>query len=123
MQGLLRSSFIPGLFILCVCACFLFTVKYQVQQLNKHLKTISEKIVETKKDIHILKAELTYLGKPEKLKKIIGDKLNLVTPSKNQIMSESKFKQLIAVKIEEAREEEVRRKIEAKNEVKNEPNS
>ena len=107
MFGFLRSSFVPGLILLGVCACSLFAIKYHVQLLNKNLKGINAEILETKKNIHVLKAELTYLSKPEKIKKISDEKLDLVYASKSQVISQSKFKNLVNSKLEEKRIKEI----------------
>lgn len=101
MYSFFKNSLVPGLVILCICAAGLFTIKYRVQLLNKELKKNSDEIVAAKKDIHILKAELTYLGKPEKLKKVMHNKLDMVVPSKDQIINEDKFKQLLLIKAHE----------------------
>lgn len=84
---ILRSSFIPGLIVLTIAASFLFVIKHEVQSLNRNLKQINSQILLEKENIHVLNAELAYLANPKRIKKLVGEKLNLQIPKAGQIVS------------------------------------
>jgi cell division protein FtsL len=89
MFKLLKSSITTYLFILAISAAFLFAIKHKVQNLNKELNEINSKIVSEKENIHILKAEYTYLTNPKRIKKLIDSNLALQTVKPDQIVEPS----------------------------------
>ena len=89
MIKLLKSSITTYLFILAISAAFLFAIKHKVQNLNKELNEINSKIVAEKENIHILKAEYTYLTNPKRIKKLIDSNLALQTVKPDQIVEPS----------------------------------
>jgi len=46
----------------------LFSVKYQVQDLEQELVGLNRSIIDERKSIHVLKAEWSHLNNPERLK-------------------------------------------------------
>lgn len=92
MYHVIKSSFIPGLIILAICAVFLFTIKYKVQILNKELNNINSQILTEKENIHVLQAEYAYLTSHKRIQKLADQHLNLQTPKPHQIIEFEKFK-------------------------------
>lgn len=88
MMRALKVSIFPYLLILLVCAAFLFTIKYKVQNLNKDVKAVNSRILSEKENIHILKAEYTYLTNPKRIKKLVDQHLNLQTIKPEQIVKD-----------------------------------
>ncbi len=89
MVKLLKSSITTYLFILAISAAFLFAIKHKVQVLNKQLNEINTKIISEKENIHILKAEYTYLTNPKRIKKLVDSNLALQTIKPDQIIEPS----------------------------------
>ena len=94
----LRSSFVPGLIVLTIAASFLFVIKHKVQNLNRDVKQINSQILLEKENIHVLNAELAYLTNPKRIKKLVGEKLNLQIPKAEQIVSLDDLPRLILQK-------------------------
>ncbi len=92
MVKLLKSSVTTYLVILAVSAAFLFAIKHKVQMLSKELKELNQKIISEKENIHILKAEYTYLTNPKRIKKLIDSNLALQTIKPNQIIEPQEIK-------------------------------
>ncbi len=86
MLKLLKSSVTTYLLILAISAAFLFAIKHKVQMLSKELKEINTKIISEKENIHILKAEYTYLTNPKRIKKLVDSNLALQTVKPDQIV-------------------------------------
>lgn len=86
MLKLLKSSVTTYLLILAISAAFLFAIKHKVQMLSKELKEINAKIISEKENIHILKAEYTYLTNPKRIKKLVDSNLALQTVKPDQIV-------------------------------------
>ncbi len=86
MLKLLKSSVTTYLLILAISAAFLFAIKHKVQTLSKELKEINTKIISEKENIHILKAEYTYLTNPKRIKKLVDSNLALQTVRPDQIV-------------------------------------
>ena len=55
----------------------LFQIKYKVQNLRKDLTEIQRQILQEKEEIHVLKAEWTYLNQPDRLKRLADQYLKL----------------------------------------------
>ena len=65
----------------------LFHVKYQVQTLEDRLAKINRAIVREQKQIHVLRAEWTYLDRPERIERLAKKYLDLAPPKASQIGS------------------------------------
>ncbi len=112
----MRSSLIPGLLLLAASASALFTIKFNVQQVRNKLKEVKLNIVEEKKSMHVLNAELTYLSRPDSIKKIADQKLQLSIIKKEQSISRDTFNKIIQQKYQEKLAKELQVKIDAKQE-------
>ena len=55
----------------------LFVVKYKVQDLNDELASLKSKIRVEQETVHVLKAEWSYLNRPERLEKLATRHLEL----------------------------------------------
>lgn len=63
----------------------LFYMKYEVQGLEKQLARIKRDTNRQHEAIHILKAEWSYLNRPDRLRVLINDRLDLQPVQRNQI--------------------------------------
>ena len=64
-------------FLIVVVGISLYQIKFFITQNEAALKTIKAKIVNTKSDLEILNAELSYLKRPDRIEKIALTKLEL----------------------------------------------
>ncbi|MGE5540336.1 MAG: cell division protein FtsL [Gemmatimonas sp.] len=65
----------------------LFHVKYQVQALEDRLAKLNRDIVREQAQIHVLRAEWTYLNRPERIEELANKYLQLAAPKASQIGS------------------------------------
>jgi cell division protein FtsL len=65
----------------------LFHVKYQVQALEDRLAKLNRSIVLEQEQIHVLRAEWTYLDRPERIEQLAKKYLELAPPKASQIGS------------------------------------
>lgn len=79
MIHLLKPSSIIGLLILMLSCFLLFQIKYKVENLMREANNVERSIFRTNEDIHILKAEWSYLTQPDNIAKIARKKLDLTT--------------------------------------------
>ena len=63
----------------------LFHVKYQVQKLEDQLTKLNRDIVREQDQIHVLKAEWTYLNRPERIEELSKKFLDLAAPKPSQM--------------------------------------
>jgi cell division protein FtsL len=63
----------------------LFHLKYQVQALEDQLAKLNRSIVHEQEQIHVLRAEWTYLDRPERIEQLAQKYLDLAPPKANQI--------------------------------------
>lgn len=84
---LLKPSSIVGILALLISSIILFDIKYKVQNTRKELNKVEAEIIQNKEDIHILKAELSYITKPEILAKLSQKHLNLVPVDPKKVKS------------------------------------
>ena len=64
-------------FLIVFVAISLYQVKHFITQKELELAAINQKIINTKSDLNILKAELSYLKRPNRIEKIARNKLDL----------------------------------------------
>jgi cell division protein FtsL len=65
----------------------LFHVKYQVQALEDRLAKLNRDIVREQAQIHVLRAEWSYLNRPERIEELANRHLALAPPKATQIGS------------------------------------
>jgi len=76
-------------FILCLVTVFgLFTVKDNVMTLKVELQEVKKQVQNEEDAIRILKAELAYLGSPERIHKLASKHLDLEKPRVTQMISD-----------------------------------
>jgi cell division protein FtsL len=63
----------------------LFHLKYQVQALEDQLAKLNRSIVHEQEQIHVLRAEWTYLDRPERIEQLAKKYLDLAPPKASQI--------------------------------------
>ena len=64
-------------FLIVFVAISLYQVKHFITQKELELAAINRKIINTQSDLNILKAELSYLKRPNRIEKIARNKLDL----------------------------------------------
>ncbi len=65
------------IFLILIVGISLYQIKFSINENEIALRTIKAKIDDTKSDINILNAELSYLKRPERIEKIALNKLEL----------------------------------------------
>lgn len=73
----MRPAALLGIALLALSIFALFQVKYKVQNLHRDLAEIERQIAIDKKTIHVLEAEWAYLNRPERLKQLADQYLDL----------------------------------------------
>ena len=64
-------------FLIVFVAISLYQIKYFITQKEVELSVINKKITNTKSDLNILKAELSYLKRPQRIENLAKEKLKL----------------------------------------------
>lgn len=90
MTRILKYSIIPYILVLILSITFLFTVKYKVQNLAREIKTLNKQIVTEKQNLHVLKAEYTYLSNPKRIKSLADVHLKLKPVKSTQVIRSPK---------------------------------
>ena len=65
------------IFIILFVAISLYQIKHFITKKELELANITNSIIDLRSDINILKAELNYLKRPDRIEKIALDKLGL----------------------------------------------
>ena len=65
------------IFLIVFVAISLYQVKYLITQKELELSVINKNIIRTETDLNILKAELSYLKRPERIENLAKNKLEL----------------------------------------------
>ena len=65
------------IFLILIVGISLYQIKFSINESEIALRTIKAKIDDTKSDIEILNAELSYLKRPERIEKIALNILEL----------------------------------------------
>ena len=65
------------IFLILIVGITLYQIKFSINDNEIVLKNIKAKIDDTKSDIEILNAEISYLKRPERIEKIALNKLEL----------------------------------------------
>ena len=65
------------IFVIIFIAISLYQIKFFITKKEIALVKINKQIKNTQLDLYILKAELTYLKRPDRLEKIAKNKLNM----------------------------------------------
>ena len=80
-----RAILIVWLVLLTLSAYGLFSIKYRVYDLKRDVAEVNRQLADEKNEIHVLKAEWTYLTKPERLRELASKHLGLEPVSVAQI--------------------------------------
>lgn len=65
------------IFVIIFVAISLYQIKFFITKKEIELAKINNQIKNTQSDLYILKAELSYLKRPDRLEKIAKNKLNM----------------------------------------------
>ena len=66
-----------AIFVIIFIAISLYQIKYFITKKEMELAKINKQIKNTQLDLYILKAELSYLKRPDRLEKIAKNKLKM----------------------------------------------
>jgi cell division protein FtsL len=66
-----------AIFVIIFIAISLYQIKYFITKKELELAKINKKLKNTQIDLYILKAELSYLKRPDRLEKIAKNKLKM----------------------------------------------
>ena len=66
-----------AIFVIVFIAISLYQIKYFITKKEMELAKIHNKIKNTQLELYILKAELSYLKRPDRLEKIVKNKLKM----------------------------------------------
>mgnify|MGYP001178871601 FL=1 len=80
---MIRPALILWIGLPAIVTIALLLVSYQVQSLENELKTLERAAIAQQEEIHVLRAEWSFLNRPERLARLAGRHLELapVTPS------------------------------------------
>jgi hypothetical protein len=82
---MMKPAFFLSFIILGVIAFVLFEVEYRVDSLRSQFNEVNRELVADRQEIHVLRAEWSYLNQPERLKKLSQKYLALETARPRQI--------------------------------------
>lgn len=84
MNLLLNKSSILAIILLLVSCFALFQIKHKVTMMRRELGKTEREIIKNQENIHILKAEWSYLTRPENISILVKKKLLLspIAPKK-----------------------------------------
>jgi len=83
----MRRSDIFWIALAVATAVAAFVIKYQVRELEDKLATIETELTQSQEAIHVLKAEWSYLNRPERLTELAQRYLDLVPMGPAQMTS------------------------------------
>lgn len=75
--GMIRATMAVWLVLVLAASGGLYYVKYRVQHLEQQLRTLNQAVVREQEAIHVLKAEWSYVNRPEKLADLVEHHLRL----------------------------------------------
>lgn len=83
----MRRSMILWLGLVVLSAASLFLIKTEVQQREDQLAALHQDINRAQQAIHVLKAEWSYLNRPERLSELVERHLDLVPINRSRMAS------------------------------------
>lgn len=72
-----NRSLLLNVFVLFVLGSFTYAIKQKVAELDKDLTYVQRDIVAYQESMHVLKAEWSYLTRPERLQALVDDHMGL----------------------------------------------
>jgi len=84
---MIRNTTLLFLLLAAAMSLALFSVKYQVQDLEQEITELNRTIINDRKAIHVLKAEWSHLNNPDQLRDRARRYLGLTPVEANQIGS------------------------------------
>lgn len=82
----MNKSLITWIVVLMPLAIGLFYMKHTVQKLETDLAALQKSIKSDQEEIHVARAEWTYLTRPSRIKDLSGKYLNLQITNSSQIV-------------------------------------
>jgi cell division protein FtsL len=87
---MMRPATLTWVGLAASAAVALFLVKYEVQNLNDELAALQNDVIAQHEAIHVLRAEWSYLNRPERLAKLAKRHLDLEPMAPSQLISYAK---------------------------------
>lgn len=85
--GVFRHTTVLFLLLAGALSLVLFSVKYQVQDLEQELKDLNRAIISDRESIHILRAEWAHLNDPDRLQVMVDRFFNLSPIQPDQMVT------------------------------------
>ncbi|MBF0251370.1 MAG: hypothetical protein HQL35_12170 [Alphaproteobacteria bacterium] len=86
-SGFLRHATVLFLVLAGGISMVLFSVKYQVQDLEDQHKRLTRELDEERRALHVLRAEWATLNDPARIKKLAAEHLGFGPMTPNQVIS------------------------------------
>ena len=84
---MIRPALILWIGLPAIVTIALLLVSYQVQSLENELETLEREAIAQQEEIHVLRAEWSFLNRPERLARLAGRYLELVPVTPSQMTS------------------------------------
>lgn len=85
---LVRAFTYLVLLVFSITAYGLFSIKDRVSALNSDLQEVNRQLIDEKNRIHMLKAEISYLSSPDRLRKLVNDYFELEPVKTTQMIKD-----------------------------------
>ncbi len=82
---IIKPSTLLLILMVAAASISLFVVKYRVQDLDEHYRSLSREIVVTRENIHVLKSEWAHLNQPDRLRSLAGKYLEVGPLDANRV--------------------------------------
>lgn len=77
----MKTYILPGWIVLVVAAAYaMFHVGFEVERLESRLATLETKTAEERENLHVLRAEWSYLNRPSRLARLSEELLPYLRP-------------------------------------------
>ena len=84
---MIRPALILWIGLPAIVTIALLLVSYQVQSLENELETLEQAAIAQQEEIHVWRAEWSFLNRPERLARLAGRYLELVPVTPSQMTS------------------------------------
>lgn len=84
---MIRRANLVWVLVAVAMGFFLFEMKYAVQRRERDLEQVNERVLRNRESIHVLKAEWSYLNRPERLRELSEKHLHMAPVGPRQIVT------------------------------------
>ena len=102
--GIFRYTTMLFLLAAGALSLILFSVKYQVQDLEQELRDLNRAIIADREAVHVLKAEWAYLNDPVRLKGVVAKFFSLepIRPDQMVTFDDLSFRPSVSAQVPDA---------------------